>query len=467
MDKYKRLITNTLLFGISSFGSKLLVFALMPFYTRILNTDGYGTVDLIVQASNFIMPIATIGINNAIIRFGLERGSDKKAVFTIGTIIIAIGFLFTLLFSPLVKKFDAIGNYTLYMYLYVLVASFHGLTSQFVRTIGYVRLYAFDGILATVLAILFNILFLGVFNWGIDGYMWAMIFTDLIAVTFLTVAVKLYKYFDPSRINKILTRQMLSYSIPLIPNTICNWFINISSRFIITALISVSANGIYSVSSKIPSILLIVANIFGEAWQISAISETEGRAKFFSRVCSTYQALAFTMAAGLIVTSKITTALFASSDFFEAWRYMPFLVVASTFACIANFLTSVYMVEKKSVNTFLTTLVGAAINISLTFLLIKMGLGCMGAAIANLASYIVMFALRAVNTRKYIKIKWNLRLLTVNIILIFAECFIMLSECSGHFIISCIITILVIVINSKSVLNVIKMRFSKNSDKAL
>ena len=74
MDKYKRLMTNTILFAISSFGSKLLVFVLMPFYTRILKTDGYGTVDLIVQASNFIMPIATIGINNAIIRFGLERG---------------------------------------------------------------------------------------------------------------------------------------------------------------------------------------------------------------------------------------------------------------------------------------------------------------------------------------------------------------------------------------------------------
>lgn len=461
MNKYKTLMTNTILFALSSFGSKLLVFILMPFYTRILKTDGYGTVDLIVQASNFIMPIATIGINNAIIRFGLERGSDKKAVFSIGTIVIAIGFLFTLLFAPLVKKFDAIGEYTLYMYLYVLVASFHGLTSQFVRTIGYVRLYAFDGILATVLAILFNILFLGVFNFGIDGYMWAMILTDLIAVTFLTVAVKLYRFFDVKRINKILARQMFAYSIPLIPNTICNWFINISSRFIITALISVSANGIYSVSSKIPSILLIVANIFGEAWQISAISETEGRERFFSKVCGAYQAIAFTMAAGLIVTSKITTSLFASSEFFEAWRYMPFLVIASTFACIANFLTSVYMVEKRSVNTFTTTLIGAVINITLTFLFIKCGFGCMGVAAANLVSYVVMFAIRAIDTRKYIKIKWNVRLFAVNVILIFAECFVMLSECKGHFIISCVLTLFVVLINLKSLLNVVKLRFAK------
>lgn len=462
MDKYKTLASNTLLFALSTFGSKLLVFVLMPFYTRVLNTDGYGTVDNIVQASNFLIPLATIGINNAIIRFGLEKNSDKKAVFTIGTMVFAIGFLAVLLLSPLIGMFDIISDYTAYMLMYVFVASFHGLTSQFVRTLGYVRLYAFDGILATVLAIVFNIVFLAVFDMGIDGYMWAMIATDFIAISFLIIAVKMYRYFDIKHANKALAKAMLKYSIPLIPNTICNWFINIASRFIVTAMISVSANGIYSVSSKIPSILLIVANIFGEAWQISAISETEGRERFFSKVCAAYQAIAFTMAAGLIATAKITTAIFASADFFEAWRYMPFLVIASTFACIANFLTSVYMLEKKSVHTFVTTLIGATVNIALTFVFIGK-FGCMGVAVANLISYSVMFVIRIIDTRKYIKIKWNFKLLFLNIVLIFAECFVMLSECRGHFIISCAITLVVILINSKSLLGALKARLKKNA----
>lgn len=457
MNKYKTLATNTFLFALSTFGSKLLVFVLMPFYTRVLNTDGYGAVDNIVQASNFLIPIATIGINNAIIRFGLEKDTDKKAVFTTGTLVILAGFFVVLLLSPLIKFIDIISEYTFYMLMYVLVASFHGLTSQFVRTLGYVKLYAFDGILATVLAIVFNIVFLGVFRLGIDGYMWAMIVTDFVCISFLIIAVKLYRYFDVKHLKRALLSDMLKYSVPLIPNTICNWFINIASRFIITAMISVSANGIYSVSSKIPSILLIVATIFGEAWQISAISETEEREKFFSSVSGAYQAIAFTMAAGLILTCKITTSIFASADFFEAWKYMPFLVIASTFACIANFLTSVYMVEKRSVRTFVTTLIGAVTNIVLTFALIGK-YGCMGVAFANLVSYLLMFVIRVIDTRKYIKISWNRKKLMLNTILIFAECFIMLSECRGHFVISLIITALVIVINFKSLLVTVRRK---------
>lgn len=462
MDKYKKLVANTLLFGLSTFGSKLLVFVLMPFYTSVLNTDGYGTVDNIVQASNFLIPLATIGINNAVIRFGLENGSDKKAVFTIGSIVLALGFSLVLLFSPLIGLIDIISDYTTYMLMYVLVASLHGLTSQFVRTLGYVKLYAFDGILATVLAIVFNIVFLGVWDLGVDGYMWAMIVTDFVAISFLVIAAKLYKYFSFKHVNKPLAKSMLRYSVPLIPNTICNWFINIASRFIITAMISVSANGIFSVSSKIPSILLIVANIFGEAWQMSAITETEGRAHFFTKVCAAYQAIAFTMAAGLIATAKITTTIFASAEFFEAWRYMPFLVIASTFACIANFLTSVYMVEKKSINTFVTTLVGAILNIVLTFAFIGK-YGCMGVACANLICYAVMLIIRIFDTRKYIKIRWDLKLLILNIILIFTQCFIMLSECRGHFAISCVIALIVVLINGKSLSDAIRARLKSRA----
>ncbi len=460
MDKYKTLATNTIIFAISAFGSKLLVFVLMPFYTRVLQTDGYGTVDNIVQASNFLIPLATVGINNAIIRFGLERGIDKKAVFTIGTIVMTIGFLIVLALSPIVGMFNIISEYTVYMYLYVFVASFHGLTSQFVRTLGYVKLYAFDGILATVLAIAFNILFLAYFDMGIDGYMWAMILTDVVAITFLVLSVKLYRYFSLKHINKMLARAMLKYSVPLIPNTICNWFINISSRFIITAILGVSANGIYSVSSKIPSILLIVANIFSEAWQISAISEKEGRERFFSNICGMYQSVAFVMATILIFTAKISTGILAAPEFFEAWRYLPFLVVSSMFACIANFLTSIYMVEKKSMNTLVTTLIGAVINIALTFALIGK-FGCMGVAFANLASYVIMFAIRVVDTRKYIKIKWNIRFFMVNSVLIAAQCLVMLRELRGHYIISAIIMLAVIMINFKVLFKVVSSKFSK------
>lgn len=76
MDKYKKLIYNTFIFGISTFSSKILVFLLLPLYTRILSNADYGVVDLIVQTANLLIPIVSIGVTNGVIRFGLDKSNN-------------------------------------------------------------------------------------------------------------------------------------------------------------------------------------------------------------------------------------------------------------------------------------------------------------------------------------------------------------------------------------------------------
>ena len=64
MDKYKKLISNTVIFAIGTFSSKVLVFLLMPLYTRVLSDAEYGITDLIVQTGNLLLPLASLGIVN-------------------------------------------------------------------------------------------------------------------------------------------------------------------------------------------------------------------------------------------------------------------------------------------------------------------------------------------------------------------------------------------------------------------
>jgi len=91
MNVYKKLLSNTLLIALSTFGSKLLVFFLTPFYTAMLNTTEYGIMDNVVQLSNLLIPIASAGIANAVIRFGMDETTDRKTVYTFGILTTAIG----------------------------------------------------------------------------------------------------------------------------------------------------------------------------------------------------------------------------------------------------------------------------------------------------------------------------------------------------------------------------------------
>lgn len=429
MDRYKKLLSNTLIFTIGTFGSKLLVFALMPFYTRILTKGQFGIVDIIVQTSNLIIPLASVGINNSIIRFGLEKGVNKKGVLTVGIFTILGGFVLMCFFYPLLKKISFISQYTVLIYVYVLCSCIHSLFANFVKAKGYSKLYAFDGIGATVSTVILNVVFLAACRMGVKGYVLATVVSDIISSFFLLWIAKLYKQFSIKSIEKTTAVSMLKYAIPLIPTTVCSWIINISDRYIITYKIGEAMNGLYATANRIPTILLLVANIFGDAWQISAVTERdkEARCRFFSNVSNVYVSVAFLTGSVLILFSKIIMKIMVSSSYYIAWQFIPILVMATTFACLSQFLGSVYMVGKKSIATLINTMIGALINIGLNILMIP-SLGAQGAGIATFISYFSMFFIKAIHTRRYIKIKWNMPKLCLNSIILGMQCYIMVGE---------------------------------------
>lgn len=459
MNRYKKLISNTIIFGIGTFGSKMLVFLLMPLYTRVLTKADYGVVDLIIQTSNLLIPIVSLGIANAVIRFGLDKSVKKSDVFTIGLITILCGFGIFLILIPVLSKITYISSHTALIYIFVLMSCLRTLCSQFVRAKEYVNLYAFDGVISTITIIIFNVLFLVVFKFGITGYVMAIVMSDMLSTLFLFWAAKLHRYVRLKSIKKDVAISMIKYSIPLIPATIFWWITNVSNRFIVAYVLGSEANGIYAVSYKIPTIIVLISNIFMDAWQMSAVTEENrlSRQKFFSKVFNIYQSILFLSASGIILFSKVVTKVLVSDAFYLSWKYIPFLVMATTFSCLVTFLGSVYMVEKKSILTLSTTIVGAFVNVMLTFVLINK-FDVHGAAFATFISYLIVFILRAVNTRQFIKIDWNAPKLVLNLFIVMCQAFIMINEFKYWVIYEILLVSIMMILNFGLILkNIIKL----------
>ena len=80
---------------------------------------------------------------------------------------------------------------------------------------------------------------------------------------------------------------MLTYCVPLIPTAVFWWIMGVSDRYLVKWFVGSDANGIYAVAYKIPTILTILATVFMDAWQLSAIAESGDRraqARFYARV---------------------------------------------------------------------------------------------------------------------------------------------------------------------------------------
>ncbi len=422
MDKYKRLASNTLIFAIGTFSSKFLSFFLTRLYTEFLSVDQFGVTDLIQQSGNLLLPLVTLGITNAVVRFGLEKGVKKQDVFTTGALSLFAGMILLLLVSPFLGMVDILSDHVWLLCLFVFMSSLRSLCAQFVRSQSRVKLFAVDGILSTATTIVFNVIFLVILKdtafGGVFGFIFSIIWSDALSVVFLFTVAKLHRYLSFRGIDFKQSRAMLKYAIPLIPNTILWWITNVSDRYIVADVCGEGANGMYAAAYKIPSLIMLVSGIFMDAWQISAFTEQEGRDRFYSKVMSTYSSLLFVMASGVILCTRIVPHVLFAEEYYEAWRYIPLLVIAMVFTCMVNFLGSIYMVEKKSVRSLITAAISAVVNIVLNLLWIPR-YGVNGAAAATLVCYLLVFAIRLWDTRRYIRIRWNYtRLIACSVILL-------------------------------------------------
>ncbi len=436
MDKYKKLASNTLIFAIGTFSSKALSFLLMPFVTAMMSTGNYGAADLIQQTVNVLIPIVTLQVNSAALRFSLDKAADKRDVFTVGVRTTLAGFAVFALLSPFISKISIndfnLGEYILLIVVFVLVSGFRQLCQQFVRGSGYVKLFAIDGIIATATTLLFTILFLGPFKWGITGYVVAIIASDFCSIVFFALTAKLYRYVTPRLFTKGITGQMLKYCVPLIPTVILWWIINVSDRYMVTYFINSSANGLYTAASKIPNFVILFSQIFIDAWQLSAVDEynAEDRSKFFTNVFRVYSGGVFAVASGLILTCQLITKILVADSFYSSWQFVPILIIATTYSCIVNFLASVYMAEKKSLMSLLTAMSGAVTNIVLNLVFIPK-IGANGAAVATVCAFLVVFVTRGLNTRRYIKINFRLPIMLVETAVLITQSVLMLTLESG------------------------------------
>lgn len=462
-NRYTRLLSNTLVFAIGTFSSKVLVFFMLPFYTNILTTAEYGTVDALINAGQLIIPIASAGITNSVIRFGLEDKNDRSTVFSTGFYIITGGFILIAILSPLAKYIEFMNGYILLVLGFILASNFRSLCIQFGLSMGYSKMYAANGIGVTFLNIILNIVFLAVFRWGIIGYLLANIVADLVMGIAMFVPLHMERYLKAPQnkaLDRALAKAMVRYALPIIPQTVCQWIINMADRYMIVFFVSTSANGLYAAANKIPNVLLIVANLFADAWQISAVKESEEKEQisFYTKVLAAYSSIAFITSSGIIMFSKFVMRFMVAKDYFIAWKFIPVLTLGTTFGLLATFLGSVYMLKLRSKNSMVTTVICAVANIILNTILILVMvkqsefMGAMGAGIATMISYFILFLIRAFDTQRFLKIQWNIPKTAVSIVILLVQMVVIMMEIPMWPLWEAVLFLALLVINLREIL---------------
>ncbi len=409
-NKYKKLSCNTLLFALNSFGAKAISFFLLPLYTAVLSCEDYGTIDLITSAALLLIPVLTLNIQDAVLRFTLEKERNKGDIISVGIRqnLIGVSLLAVLLFVlTYFHLLELDTRYICFLFAYFLLHGLYNCFSMYLRATDRVRLFVISSLSNALVASALNVVLLAYVRMGINGYLIANISGILLATTMMLLMGGILKDFNWKTPRK-LTREMLLYSSPLVINSVAWWINDISSRYVLTMLCGVATNGIFAVAYKIPTILATLQTIFYNSWSISAIKDfdkddTDG---FLGNIYTLLSCVS-SIGCSLIMIMNIPLAsVLYSNQYFRAWEFVPFLLLGAVFNGFALFEGALFAAAKKTKLILYTTLFGASINLSANFLLIQL-IGALGAAIATMMGYFVTWLVRTLQVRKLVKLKLN------------------------------------------------------------
>lgn len=423
MRRGKYLAKNTAIFALGNIGTKAISFFMVPLYTQWLVPSDYGVVDLIATVAFVLMPVFTLNIGESVMRFDLDEGADYDRIMSVGIVFLLLSVALTFLVYPFSLFFSELAAYKSYLYLYCLTYGFSTILICNLRGLERLLSYAIANIILTFGIAVFNMLFLGVFRMGVKGYLLSYIVAQFVVILFAFITGSVKHTVDNFSLNFDLLKEMVKYSFLLITTSLMWWIMNSSDRLMVTAMIGVSANGIYAISYKIPSFLTTLSTVFNQAWSYSAIKENESTDK----VCYTNKVY-FQLLDNLIIITAVLLFLmkpfmkvYVSKEYYLAWKYTPYLLIGMLFCTLGTFLSTAYTVNKDSKGFLWSGTIGAIVNIVLNLILIPI-MQCHGAALATCISYILVFIFRAIHTRKYLKLRLFIKnhYLSIGILIIMA-----------------------------------------------
>lgn len=405
MNKYKKLISNSIIFAIGNLTVKIAQFFLLPILTLYFTTEQYGLSTTLLDMVELLTPLVTLGIAEGLFRFTVDGTHKNEELMSTGVAVVLCGFGVFAIGDVIVYAMFP-QNYILLLIPLFFVRGFKKLIAEFARGLGRTVLYAFNGILESVALIGSAALFLLVFDMGIEGYVLSLTVSALVSMVFYIFACKPHKYVRFNAITKAKLKAMVLYSLPSIPNMLSWWIVQLSSQYVIIWFVGMDAKGLFTAASKIPALINVVSNIFLQAWSLSSAEECadEARNKFYSDIYKYYRVLIALAVCAVIVLTPYISKFLLQDEFYSAWSYSPMLIVASGLGCISAFFGAFFGAFYKPYLGTVTTLFGAVVNIGLSFSLVPF-IGVYGAIIANTVSYIVIVISRILYCKKLVKLE--------------------------------------------------------------
>lgn len=425
MNRTKQLAKNTAIISIGKAATQLITFFLLPLYTKLLSTEEYGIVDLLNSLVVFLLPIVTLQVEQAVFRFLIDNRDnelEKKKILTTTFVQIIFQFLILCIIYAIIQKYIE-NEYKIFLILNIFAHMISSMMLQISRGVGSNKDYAISSFIISVVNVTLNVILIAFVKIGAYGLLIANFTSNCLGGLYVIFKLRLYKYINFKFIDIKILKEMLKYSLPLIPNALSWWVVNASDRIIVTYYMGAGMNGIYTAANKFSTAYVTVYNIFNLTWteSLAMAVNSEDKEQFINKVMNVIFKLFSSACIGIIACMPFVFPIMIDDKFAEGYNQVPIMMLGSLFNVLVALISAIYIAEKKSSKLAKTTILAAIINIIINLALIKY-IGLYAASISTLIAYLAVFIYRFIDIRKDIKIRFDIKpaiLIGIAVIIVF------------------------------------------------
>jgi O-antigen/teichoic acid export membrane protein len=394
----RRLATTGAAYTAASILSKLIAVALLPLYTHYLTPADYGAAEVmfaaIVTASIFVR----FGLIEAVLRFYYKDDEDPNRVvastfaglFWLAT----LGALLALPFATPISEalldrpapdlariaIGALWVLTMFEFLLTLFRLEERARAYFVTTLV--------NVLVTIAVTIVLVVGAGE---GARGLLLGSYGTGAVFVLGLIV---LQRHRLSLRFDRALLRRLLRFGLPTMPAEASLYLLNFVDRIIIVRSLGLAEAGLYSLAIKFAQGINVLVRGFQLAWPPLAYSirdDDEAR-RAYATVVSLFVAGSAFVVTGMWLFSRWIVRALAAPEFFDSYEAVG--LISTAVAIYALYMVLLVILGRTGRTEFNLPATAAALatNVVLNLLLVP-PLGIVGAALALVASYLVVVAL--------------------------------------------------------------------------
>ena len=430
-NRSKNFIKAIGLYAIGNLGSKLITFLMVPLYTYFVNPIDYGFYDLSLTLIFFAIPFMTLQLRDGAFRFLVDNKDEerRKVVVSFAYRVMFLTSIIAIILGTFVEIFMHVRHLWL-MLMLLIVMSFYEVVVQMSRGLGNTVSFVWSGIISSIGIGVFSVLFVVCLEMGIKGVFLANILARLVALFFIEIKDKILKFYFIYKPNYgTIRKEIIKYSLPLMPGVVFWWILGSSDRIFIEHFFGLSENGIYAVSYRLVSILQVLLTIFYQAWQETAITQynSADRDCFFSEMFNNYIYLLSCILIIFIFVLKINYGWLVSKEFAGSVQYLyPMAVSVFIFALVA-FMDMGYQCTKDTKRTLPGIIIAAVVNIISNIILVKT-IGLWGIICSSILSYTVLLIYRIHDMKRYFKLSiYNKTMIPCTMLLLSGLCYYVLS----------------------------------------